>query len=143
MGGELPAMPRLDDAAGTGPPGPGTGFRPAGAERSVCGGGGQRPGRGDATAMNDTLINKIVTLFQGGASVRRIARGLGVSRRTVEKALKQVEQARDDGVALRPKGTRGSLLDDYEPAIVDLLARYPDITVQRIREELRSRGYPG
>jgi transposase len=93
--------------------------------------------------MNDTLINKIVALSHGGASMRRIARSLGVSRRTVAKALQQIEQARGDGVTLRPKPQRGSLLDAYEPMIVDLLARYPDITVQRICEELRSRGYTG
>ena len=44
---------------------------------------------------------------------------------------------------MRPKIRRGSLLDAYEPAIVDLLARYPDITAQRIYEELRRLGYTG
>ena len=39
--------------------------------------------------------------------------------------------------------SRGSLLDAYEPVIVDLLARYPDITAERVHEELRLRGYPG
>jgi transposase len=93
--------------------------------------------------MNDTLISQIVALFHGGASMRRIARSLGISRRTVAKALGQIEQARGAGPTLRPKAQRGSLLDVYEPMIVDLLARYPDITVQRIREELRVRGYTG
>ena len=37
--------------------------------------------------MNSDLVNKIVVLFRGGASVRRIALSLGVSRRTVNKAL--------------------------------------------------------
>ena len=36
--------------------------------------------------MNDTLLQKIVSLHHGGASVRRIARSLGVSRRTFERA---------------------------------------------------------
>ncbi len=93
--------------------------------------------------MNDSVINEIVALFHGGASVRRIARSLRVSRRTVDKALRQVEQARGGEAAPRPKGARGSLLDAYEPVIVDLLARYPDITVQRVHEELRPRGYTG
>ncbi|MGH3429505.1 MAG: IS21 family transposase [Terriglobales bacterium] len=93
--------------------------------------------------MNETLINKIVTLFHGGASVRRIARSLGVSRSTVDKALTQIKQARSDGATPRPKSTRGSLLDAYEPMIVDLLARYPDISAQRVYEELRPRGYTG
>ena len=42
----------------------------------------------------------------------------------------------------RPRA-RGSLLDAYEPVIVDLLARYPDITAERVHEELRRRGYTG
>jgi transposase len=95
--------------------------------------------------MNDALVHEIVVLFRGGASVRRIARGLGISRRTVDRALARVEPARSGG---SPHGSprpapRGSQLDAYEPAIRDLLARYPDITVQRVHEELRPLGYTG
>src|SRR5262249_43233770 len=38
---------------------------------------------------------------------------------------------------------RGSQLDAHVAAITDLLARYPDITTQRIHEELRRLGYQG
>ncbi|HMB07243.1 MAG TPA: IS21 family transposase, partial [Isosphaeraceae bacterium] len=38
---------------------------------------------------------------------------------------------------------RGSQLDPHQTAISDLLARYPDITTQRIHEELRWLGYQG
>jgi transposase len=93
--------------------------------------------------MNSDLVHKIVALFRGGASMRRIARCLGVSPRSVSKALAEVEQARGTGPPPRPKAARGSLLDAYEPAIVDLLARYPDITAQRVHEELRPLGYTG
>jgi transposase len=96
--------------------------------------------------MNNELVSKIVALFHGGASVRRIALSLGVSRRTVKKALGQVEQARGDGpqpTATRPATTRGSKLDAFEPAIADLLARYPEITAQRVHEELSRLGYTG
>ncbi len=93
--------------------------------------------------MNESVINQIVALFQGGASVRRIARSLGVSRRTVAKVLRQIEQGRTGGAAPPPRGVRGSLLDPYESVIVDLLARYPDITAERIHQELRLRGYTG
>src|ERR1700723_2046330 len=96
--------------------------------------------------MNDTLIHEMVLRFRGGASMRQIARSLHVSRRTVRRVLDQVEQARiagpaPDGAEARPR--RGSQLDAYEAAIVDLLARYPEITVQRIHEELRPLGYQG
>jgi transposase len=96
--------------------------------------------------MNTELVSKIIALFHGGASVNRIALSLGVSRRTVYRALGQVEQARGGGSpsdAPRPKATRGSKLDAYEPAIANLLARYPGISVRRIHEELRPLGYTG
>src|SRR5262249_11766394 len=135
MGGELPGMPRLDGPDGRRPPGPRTGLRPPGARRALRGGGGRRPGRGDEPAMNSDLVHKIAALCRGGASMRRIARSLGVSRRTVRKALAQVEQARGDGPpegSSRPAVARGSQLDAYDAAIADLLARYPDVTVQRV-----------
>jgi transposase len=96
--------------------------------------------------MNPELVAKIVALFHGGASVRRIALSLGISRRTVHKALGQVEQARGakpSQGAPRRVAARGSKLDPYEPAIAELLARYPHISVRRILEELRPLGYTG
>ena len=96
--------------------------------------------------MNSDLVHKIVALSRGGASMRRIARSLGINRRTVRKALAQVEHARGDGPPegpLRPAAARGSQLDAYDAAIADLLARYPDMTVQRVLEELRRLGYAG
>ncbi len=91
--------------------------------------------------MTHTLVCKIVALFRGGTSMRRIARGLGISRNTVSKALQQNKQA--GGTGPPPKAARGSMLDAYEPAIADLLERYPRITVQRLREELQRSGYTG
>jgi transposase len=96
--------------------------------------------------MNDTLIHEIVLRFRGGASMRRIAQSLHISRRTVRRALDQVDQARmagppPGGPPARPRRT--SQLDAHQATIVDLLARYPDITVQRIHEELRPLGYQG
>src|SRR5579885_1734798 len=96
--------------------------------------------------MNSDLIHKIVSLSQGGASMRRIARSLGVSRRTVKKALGQVEGARGSGPLQGPPRSapaRGSRLDAYDAAIAELLARYPDITAQRVLEELRRLGSAG
>jgi transposase len=96
--------------------------------------------------MNDTLIHQIVILFHGGASVRQIARSLRVGRSTVRRVLQQVEHARSSGMPqglLREIPGRGSQLDAYQTAIADLLARYPDITAQRIHEELRRLGYEG
>lgn len=96
--------------------------------------------------MNDTLIHEIVLRFRGGASMRRIAQSLHISRRTVRRVLDQVDQARIASPApgesqARPR--RGSQLDAFEGTIVDLLSRYPDMTVQRIHEELRRLDYQG
>jgi transposase len=95
--------------------------------------------------MNNELVSKIVSLFHGGASVNRIALSLGISRRTVQRALGDVEQARGGSPESTPRPTtaRARKVDAYEPAIADLLARYPDITVRRIVEELRPLGYTG
>ncbi|HEU5428685.1 MAG TPA: IS21 family transposase [Actinocrinis sp.] len=93
--------------------------------------------------MNPELVSKIVTLYHGGASVRRIAASLHVTRRTVNKALGQVEQARTGAPSPRAPVIRPSKLDAFEPAIRDLLARYPDLSVRRIHQELRGLGYTG
>ena len=96
--------------------------------------------------MNSTLIHQIVTLFCEGASIRRIAHRLQISRHTVRRALAQLEQARTTGPPVelpRPASPRGSQLDAYEVAIAALLARHPDITARRIYEELRRLGYTG
>jgi transposase len=96
--------------------------------------------------MNSTLIHQIVTLFCDGASIRRIAHRLQISRRTVRRALAQLEQARAPGPPVelpRPAASRGSQLDGHEAAIAALLARHPEITARRIYEELRRLGYTG
>ena len=96
--------------------------------------------------MNDTVIHQIVIVFQGGASIRRIAQSLHIGRRTVRRVLEQHQQARTAGPPWEVRGSaprRGSQLDPFDTAIRDLLARYPDITVQRVHEELRRLGYQG
>jgi transposase len=92
--------------------------------------------------MNDTLRSEIVARFRGGASLRRIARELRVSYHSVRRTLREIEQARS-GCPVPQPAPRGSQLDALEPAIRDLLARYPDITAQRVLEELRLQGYTG
>jgi transposase len=92
--------------------------------------------------MNDALRAEIVARFRGGASLRRIARELSVSYHSVRRTLREIEQARS-GCPMPQPAPRGSRLDAFEPAIRDLLARYPDITAQRVLEELRPHGYTG
>lgn len=60
-----------------------------------------------------------------GGSIRGIARGLGASRNAVRRALDP--DARD-------RYHRHSRLDDVEPAVRDVLADYPRLTVEEIGE---------
>jgi len=94
--------------------------------------------------MTEAVRNEIVRLSAQGLSGRRIAQQLQVSRHTVHHALAQVARARDEGgltPAPRPRPRRS--LDAFDEAIQQLLGRYPDVTAQRLWEELRQRGFTG
>ena len=91
--------------------------------------------------MTEVLRNEIVRRWQQGASQRVISQTLGVSRGLVERVLAKHRGARHGQTEARPK--RPSLLDPYAPVIEELLARYPDLTVTRLQEELCSRGFTG
>ena len=91
--------------------------------------------------MNEDLRNEIVRRWREGASQRTIACSLGLSRGTVHRVLSRHESERSgqSSVPLR----RPSLLDAYETVIRELIGRYPAITVTRLLEELRARGFTG
>jgi len=93
--------------------------------------------------MNEELRNEIVRRHQGGASMRKIARDLGVARDTVPAVLRRwhAERAGQASSAAEPR--RPSLLDPFNDAILQLLKRYPDITCTRVFEELRAQGFTG
>jgi transposase len=98
--------------------------------------------------MNEATRNEIVRRHQARASMRRIARELGITRHTVKAVLARVEAERA-GSAAPPAGLppvpqrRASQLDEHEAFLRDLLARYPRLTAQRAYEELRGRGFTG
>jgi transposase len=95
--------------------------------------------------MNDELRSEVLRRRYGGQSGRDIARELHLSRKTVAKVLVEHRQQRANGTSLAPKPRkgRGSLVDAHEATLRDYLARYPNMTVVRLLEELRSRGYTG
>jgi len=94
--------------------------------------------------MNEALRHEIVQRHQQGASIRSIAKELGISRGAVDRTLAQVQAQRDGPSAPVPRPRRrGSILDAYEPILRELLGRYPDLTVERALQELQARGFTG
>ncbi len=95
--------------------------------------------------MNEALRHEIVQRHQAGASMRAIARELGIARRSVARVLAQVQTQRTTPAVALPKPCRrrGSILDEFEPLLKELLARYPNLTVERALQELQTRGFGG
>jgi transposase len=94
--------------------------------------------------MTEELRHEIVQRRQSGMSLRAIAEELGISRGSVYRALARVQAQRDGQAAPVPRTRRrGSIVDAFEPILKELLAQYPNLTVERALQELRSRGYTG
>lgn len=96
--------------------------------------------------QGDPRVLKAVTLRRDGLAIRAITRAMGVSRNTVRRLLRGHRTQRDEGApALPPKTSppRPSKLDEHMDTIRELLRRYPDITAQRVLEEVRAKGYVG
>jgi transposase len=95
------------------------------------------------TRSREELAHDVVLLDQQGMSVRAIARALGVGRNQVRKILAANAAGRSGETAPSalppPPATRPSMLDEHEGFIAALLARFPDITAQRVYEELCAR----
>lgn len=97
--------------------------------------------------MNEATRNLIVHRSSQGATKCQIARETGVSPRTVGRVLAGVAQQRRPAAASAAPGAsprgRPSRLDPFVPVMKDLLARYPNLTVVRMLEELRARDFGG
>jgi len=95
----------------------------------------------------EELVHQVVILTTQGMSRRAITRALGVSRNTIRKILRGHAKERDTGhAALAPRAAhapRAAKIDAYRARIKELLARYPDITAQRVFETLRDEGFTG
>jgi transposase len=92
--------------------------------------------------MNEELRNEIIRRWQGGASLRRLARELSLARETVQGVVRRWQAGRA-GQGKPTRVRRPSLVDPFEGAIRQLLLRYPDITITRVYEELRGLGFAG
>ena len=92
--------------------------------------------------------HEVVTLARQGMSARAIARALHIGRNRARRILREHGDARTEPhSALVEKKShrtkRASKLDPFTPKITGLLERYPDITAQRVLEELLAAGYDG
>jgi transposase len=78
--------------------------------------------------MTEQKRNEIISRWRGGASIRQIARSLGMARNTVTAVLAQIQSQRAGNLGGSPSRRRRSRLDPYQPVILELLGRYPDLT---------------
>ena len=92
--------------------------------------------------MDESLRNDIIRMFYSQTSQRRIAKKLGVDRKTVAAVIAEHQQNRT-GEPPKKRKPRNTLLDSFQDKIVQLLERYPDITAVRMLEELRGVGFKG
>jgi transposase len=94
--------------------------------------------------MDEALRHEVVQRHQAGASIRAIARDLGISRGAVVRALARVQAQRNGRAAPSPRPRpRQSIIDPFEPILKELLAKYPNLTTERALQELQARGFAG
>lgn len=103
--------------------------------------------RSRSPRSREELAHEAVLLDKQGTSVRAISRSLGVARKTVTKLLEQhaAERAAPSlaFVETHARAPRPSKLDGHREAMAGLLERFPEITAQRVFEEIRLLGFAG
>jgi transposase len=92
------------------------------------------------------LEHLVIMERAGGEGIRSLAKQLGVSRNMIRRILRKHGELRDhghDALPAKRKRPTSSKLDAFEPRMKELLAEFPDLTGERMFEELRDAGYQG
>jgi predicted ATPase/DNA-binding CsgD family transcriptional regulator len=80
-----------------------------------------------ATRVDVSLWQEVRRRHASGEAIKSIARELGIARNTVRRALAAAEPP-----SRRPRRAVGSIIDGYEPRILEELTSDPDLTVSEI-----------
>ena len=94
----------------------------------------------------EEVAHDVVLLARQGMSRRAISRALKMSRNTVRKILAAQGKARakeHSALEKRPPQKRRSKLDAHRVKVDELLKEFPDITAQRVFEELKVASFLG
>lgn len=89
--------------------------------------------------MTEEMRHEIVQRRQAGASMRSIAEELGISRGAVYRADARASAAGRADRARAPSAQTRQHRRSFEPILKELLAKYPNLTVERALQELRAR----
>lgn len=95
----------------------------------------------------EELEHVVVTMHHEGWGVRALSRHFAIGRNTIRRILRQNRAQRDQGHDLLAHKTkqppRASKLDPFIPLMKEWLEKFPDMTGERMYEELRDAGYDG
>jgi len=94
----------------------------------------------------EELEHLLITMHFDGWKIRALSRHFEIGRNTVRRVLRKHENQRNKGevaLTVKKKIPKESKLDTYVPLIKKLLEKFPNITGQRLYEELKDSGYEG
>ena len=80
------------------------------------------------------------SLKKEGLSMRAIAKRTGISRDTVRKYLSSSTRSSPQ---YTPRGAKHPSVEPYRDYIQGRLAEFPELTAQRLYQEIKDQGYPG
>jgi len=95
----------------------------------------------------EELEHLLITMYADGWKIRALSRHFKIGRNTVRRILRKHQNQRNKGqdalTGKKKELPKQSKLDSYVSLIKKLLEKFPDITGQRLYEELIESGYEG